>query len=225
MIELIGHRGYPAKYPENTLLSFRKAIETGCSGVELDVRLSKDNKVVVIHDKSLERTTNGKGFVSDYTLEELKELDAGKGEKISSLKEVLPEIKDIKLLVEIKTDAVSDIEKLCNETVKIAGKRENTFFTSFSMDAVTNVKKLNPELKTGLIFSRPLVEPERYAKFLNALCPRLDMLDSKVTAFAKEYKIDLYVWTVNTEDDLKKTKIYDITGIVTNDPGTIGQLL
>lgn len=218
---LIGHRGYSALYPENTMLSFKKAIEVGCTGIELDVRLSKDNRVVVIHDKNLERTTNGEGLVSEYTLKELKKLDAGRGEKIPTLEEVLDKIKDIKLLIELKEDS----EKICTEVIRLAGRRENTFFISFSLDAIRNVKNINSQFKTGLIFSKPIIEPERYAKFLNALCPRLDRLDSKVAAFAKQYKLETYVWTVNTPEDLKSVKQYNVTGIVTNDPERIGKLL
>lgn len=219
--ELIGHRGYPAKYPENTMLGFRKAIEVGCHGIELDVRLTKDREVVVIHDKTLERTTNGEGLVNEYTLKELKNLDAGRGEKIPTLQEVLSEITGIKLLIELKEDS----EKICEETVKLAGERENTIFTSFSIIAIENIKKINPKLKTGIIFSKPLIEPERYAGFINALCPRVDMLNPKISAFAKQYKLDTYVWTVNTSDELKKVLQYNIKGVVTNDPGGIGRLL
>lgn len=225
MTELIGHRGYSARYPENTILSFKKAIEIGCSGIELDVRLTKDNKVAVIHDRNLERTTNGKGFVSDFTLKELQKLDAGKGEIIPTLKEVLSEIADVKLLIEIKTDAVKNIDKLCTETVKSAGQRKDTFFISFSFDAIQNIKKIKPGLKTGLIFSKPLVSPEQYVRYLNALCPRIDRLDSAVSAFIKQYELDLYVWTVNTKEELKKVLQYNVTGVVSNDPGEVGGLL
>lgn len=225
MPELIGHRGYPARYPENTILSFKKAIEIGCKGLELDVRLTKDNKVVVIHDKNLERTTNGKGFVSEFTLRELKKIDAGKGEKIPTLEEVLSEIADVRLLIEIKTDAVKNIDKLCSETVKLAGKKGDTFFISFSLDAIQSVKKIKPELKTGLIFSKPLIEPEQYARLLNAVCPRLDRLDAEVSVFAKQHGLNLYVWTVNTVDELKKVLQYDVTGIVSNDPGSLSKFI
>jgi glycerophosphoryl diester phosphodiesterase len=84
---IIGHRGAKAIEPENTLRALAKGME--CADfVEIDVRMSRDNELVVIHDRTLERTTNGKGQVNDFTLEQLKELDAGKGEKIPTLKEV-----------------------------------------------------------------------------------------------------------------------------------------
>lgn len=74
---LIGHRGYPARYPENTLASFRGAMEAGCDMIELDVTLTRDRKVVVIHDDTLDRTTTGKGLVASHSLEEITALDAG----------------------------------------------------------------------------------------------------------------------------------------------------
>lgn len=221
MTELIGHRGYSARYPENTILSFKKAVEIGCDGTELDVRLTKDNKVVVIHDKDLERTTNGKGPVAQHTLKELKRLDAGRGEKIPTLEEVLAEIGDIKLLIELKEYT----ERICTETVKVAGRRKNTFFISFSTGAIQNIKNINQKLKTGLIFSKPLIEPERYVKLIDAVCPRVDRLDSRIATFAKQYKFDLYVWTVDTAGELTKVLEYGVTGVVTNDPGEIGECL
>lgn len=217
MTELIGHRGYSARYPENTLLSLKKAVEVGCDGIELDVRLTRDNKVVVIHDKNLERTTNGKGPVAQFTLKQLKKLDAGHGEKIPTLEEVLAEIAGVKLLIELKEYS----EVICDKTVKLAGKRKNTFFVSFSIDAINNIKDINQKLKTGLIFSKPLIEPERYVKIIDALCPRLDRIDSQTAMFAREYKLDTYVWTVDTASELKEVLKYGVTGVVTNDPGEI----
>lgn len=225
MTELIGHRGYPAKYPENTILSFKKAVEFGCDGIELDVRLTRDNKVVVIHDKNLERTTDGKGIVSEYTLKELKKLDAGRGEKIPMLEEVLAEFNAIKFLIEIKVSEDTNTERLCAETIYLAGKRENTFFISFSLDAIKYIKKINPRLNTGLIFSKPIFEIERYIKFINALNPRRDRLNSNIIAVANQFKLKTYVWTIDTQDELKDVIKYGVTGIVTNDPGRIEKLL
>lgn len=221
MTELIGHRGYSARYPENTILSFKEAVGIGCDGIELDVRLTKDDKLVVIHDNRLERRTNGKGLVGEYTLKELKRLDAGRGQRIPTLKEVLAELKNIKFLIELKEDS----PKICSEVVKLAGKRKNTIFISFSIDTIQNIKKINPVLRTGLIFSKPLIEPEKYVRFINALCPRADRLDSQISMFAKQYKLDTYVWTVDTDSDLKRVLQYGVTGVVTNDPGEIGKFL
>ena len=93
-IFVAAHRGFCGKYPENTMLAFRKAIELGVDQIETDVRITKDDELVLIHDATLDRTTNGTGKVCDYTLAELKELDAGCGERIPTLRELLDLVKD-----------------------------------------------------------------------------------------------------------------------------------
>ena len=88
MAKIMGHRGAPADEPENTLGSFARALAVGVAAVELDVQLTKDGRLAVIHDETLDRTTNGRGPVRDFTLAELKKLDAGRGEPVPSLEEV-----------------------------------------------------------------------------------------------------------------------------------------
>ena len=102
MIKNFGHRGFSGKYPENTMLAFEKAIEVGADGIELDVQLTKDGEIVVIHDETIDRTTDGKGYVVDYTYEELSKFDASyiyRGKmgfnKIPTLKEYFELIKDL----------------------------------------------------------------------------------------------------------------------------------
>ena len=106
--KIFAHRGSKGKYPENTLLSFEKALEEKADGIEIDVHLTKDGEVAVIHDEKLERTTNGKGYVKDFTLAELKKLDAGQGQQIPSLKEVFMLLKNTgtELNIELKTGSV-----------------------------------------------------------------------------------------------------------------------
>ena len=104
-IFVAAHRGFCAKYPENTMLAFRKAMELGVDQIETDVRITKDNQLVLIHDPALDRTTNGSGNVCDFTLAELKQLDAGCGEQIPTLRELLELVKDhptITLDIELK---------------------------------------------------------------------------------------------------------------------------
>lgn len=93
-IFVAAHRGWCEKYPENTMLAFKKAIELGVDQIETDIRITKDNELVLIHDATLERTTNGTGKVCEYTLAELKQLDAGKGKQIPTLRELLELVKD-----------------------------------------------------------------------------------------------------------------------------------
>lgn len=226
MIELIGHRGYPALYPENTMLSFRKAAEAGCNGIELDIALTKDNKVVVIHDKTIDRTTGGKGYVNSYTLKEIKRFDAGRGERIPALEEVLKAFTGLKILLELKVSK-EDSRKLPEEAVKLVSKleaKERCVFISFNLDALRTVRKLEPSAATGLIFSKtwPVAdEIEFLPEYIDLICPRRDRLNSTVNAFAEQNRLALYVWTVDTEEEVKEAKKYRITGIVSNDPGKV----
>ena len=103
--KIMGHRGAPADEPENTLRSFRRALAVGVAAVELDVQLTKDGRLAVIHDETLDRTTNGRGPVQDFTLAELKRLDAGRGEPVPSLEEVFDLVQgQAHLVVELPLD-------------------------------------------------------------------------------------------------------------------------
>lgn len=132
--------------PENTLRALARGME--CADlVEVDVRMSRDGELVVIHDRTLERTTNGKGLVKEFTLAQLKELDAGEGEKIPTFQEVLDFAGDKGLIVEIKETGSEG--KIC-AMIKERGY-EQIVPVSFSPEAVKNVKELLPDIKTGII--------------------------------------------------------------------------
>ncbi|NJE30736.1 glycerophosphodiester phosphodiesterase [Thermococcus sp. 18S1] len=148
---LLGHRGYSAKYPENTLLAFKKAVEAGADGIELDVWLTKDGEVVVIHDDTVDRTSNGSGRVKDMTLDELKSLDFGNGERIPTLEETfeaLPE--DVLINVEIK-----DAEAV-KKTAAIIGANNpsRVMVSSFLIDALREYRKHDRETRMGLLVDR-----------------------------------------------------------------------
>ncbi|NJF25943.1 glycerophosphodiester phosphodiesterase family protein [Thermococcus sp. Bubb.Bath] len=147
---VLGHRGYSAKYPENTLLAFRKAIEAGADGVELDVWLTKDGEVVVIHDDSVDRVSSGTGKVKEMTLEELKSLDFGNGEKILTLEEVFKALPDAIINVELKDiDAV----KKTAELIK-ANNPERILVSSFNIDALREYRKYDAETKLGILIEK-----------------------------------------------------------------------
>ena len=148
---VLGHRGYSAKYPENTILAFRKAIEAGADGVELDVWLTKDGEVVVIHDETVDRTSNGSGKVKEMALEELKELDFGNGERIPTLEEVfeaLPE--DAIVNVEIKD--VDAVEKTA-EIIR-SNNPSRVIVSSFIIEALREYRKHDSETKLGILIDR-----------------------------------------------------------------------
>lgn len=169
------HRGAVNLAPENTMASFEKVLsDTKASFIEIDVQLSKDNEVVVIHDPTLERTTDGQGSVGDFTLEELKSFDAGswfsnefKGEKIPTLRETIQWAKDkIWLSIEVKNDA-RDTKILVEETVKIIQEEQAADYVqviSFNHRMLALVKKLAPEIMTSAITPCALVNPSAYLK-------------------------------------------------------------
>lgn len=146
---ILGHRGSKGTAPENTLISFKKALLTGCDGLELDVHLSKDGIPVVIHDETVDRTTNAKGLVSSFTLKELKQMDAGKwfnrtfqGEKIPTLEEVLVLLSEENftglLNIELKTDRIpyENIEATVLNLVKTFQPAYKVVYSSFNYETL-----------------------------------------------------------------------------------------
>ena len=166
---IIAHRGYRAKYPENTLASFSAALDIGVKMIELDVMLTRDRKMVVIHDATLERTTNGHGPVSSYTLKELKELDAGSwfhprfaGERLPALEEVLDLVSDHALLnIEIKSNAYEAhqppdaIEKQVVELVRRKNALTSVLISSFEWKILENVASMEDAPAIALISKYP----------------------------------------------------------------------
>lgn len=165
------HRGYSARYPENTMAAFRAAVDAGADGIELDVTLSSDNRVIVIHDAHLDRTTNGTGPVSSKTSAELQTLDAGAwyspdfaGERLPSLKEVLDEIGGKLLLnIEIKPEAcrpwmnkdvaAGSIERQVLDMVRSRSLMGSVIVSSFNYMALINLRSLDAGLRLGALFS------------------------------------------------------------------------
>ena len=158
MIEVTGHRGARALFPENTLTGFRRALELGCHAVELDVQLTRDGKLAVIHDKLIDRTTNGTGPVSSYTMEELKRFDAGQGESIPCMAEVIDLLKDsdIRIQIELKGERT---EEAAPHLVKKMGMGQRVSFASFFHQRVQTAKKELPVATTGLLITCNPINP------------------------------------------------------------------
>lgn len=178
MALIYGHRGASAYAPENTLEAFRLAMEMGADGVELDVHLSKDGELMVIHDGTLSRTTNGSGAVKDFTRRELQLLDACNGmEKyrgvtIPTLGEVYALLRDSNMLinVEIKTDDApyEGIEEKCLALEKEMGMESRIIYSSFNHYTIAKLHSLAPDAKLGILYGCALYEPWNYAKQLGA---------------------------------------------------------
>ena len=226
---VLGHRGYSAKYPENTLLAFKKAIEAGADGIELDVWLTKDGEVVVIHDETVDRTSNGSGRVKEMTLEELKELDFGNGERIPTLEEVFEAVpEDSVVNVEIKD--VDAVEK----TAEIIGRNnpERVIVSSFLIDALREYRKLDSETRLGILIDREEVLaqlPQLIAELrpwsINSPIDAMALLGVEKTVGAlqmvKKAGLKALLWPLNEElyyasDNLVRLGgLYD--GVIVND--------
>lgn len=222
MIKVLGHRGAPAYEPENTLASFKKAIELGVDQIELDLRFSKDSKLVVIHDEKLDRTTNGKGLVRDFTLAELKKLDAGKGEKIPTLQEVIDLIrdKDIFLQIELKE---SNMQRHLLDLIQKNNLEERVMIISFLHEELRKIKELNPNIKTGILIGQKSIDPlERLRQVrADAVSMRHTLVNKRLVERLHQNNIELTVWVVNEPRDVRRAINLGVDIIGTDKPDLV----
>jgi len=213
----IGHRGARAYEPENTLRSFKRAIELGVDAVELDVRKTKDNEIVVIHNSDVDKTTDGSGSVSDFTLEEIKKFVTEKGEQIPTLEEALEFVgKRVKILVELKE---TGIEEKVLGLIREKGLIENVIIISFHEDALMKIRELSDEVATGLIYVRHK-NPIQAALTLKAeyLLPLYRFTHSANVRKAHENGLKVIVWTINREEEAAEYRKKGVDGITSDRP-------
>jgi glycerophosphoryl diester phosphodiesterase len=218
----IGHRGAKAYEPENTLRSYKKALEIGVDAVELDVRKTKDNQLVVIHDADVKRTTNGKGLVNELTLEQIKGFSAEKGEKIPTLKEALDFLdKKVKILIELKETGVE--EKVLS-LVRENGLQKNVIITSFLEDALRKIRELDNEVETGLIYAKHK-NPVKAALELKAsyLLPLYRFTHTDNVQKAHENGLKVIVWTINKPEEAAEYVKKGVDGIASDKPDILNQ--
>jgi len=227
---VLGHRGASGYAPENTLEAFKLAMDMGADGFELDVHLSKDGELVVIHDETVDRTTDGTGFVGEMTLAELKALDASnhkeayKGAKIPTLAEVYDLIRDTNHIVnvEIKTDNIfyPQLEEKVLALEKEMGMEGRIVYSSFNHYTVKKIRALAPDAQIGMLFGDVLVEPYDYCKSVGANLLHPSKANLNVPGLAekaKEAGLGMNVWTVNEVEYMEKCLACG-AGIVTNYP-------
>ena len=230
MCKIFAHRGYSGKYPENTMIAFKKALECGVDGIELDVQLTKDGEVVIIHDETIDRTTTGKGFVVDYTYEELEKFDASFKfkdlgfNKIPTLREYFQLVKDYDIVtnVELKTgiNEYLGIEEKVWELIKEYNLEEKVIISSFNHFSVMRMKKIAPQLKYGFLSEDWIIDAGKYTHSHGVQCyhPRFNNLVPDVIKELKKYNLEINTWTVNLEEDMKYLYSNNIDVIITNYP-------
>ena len=240
LVVVTAHRGFSGQAPENTLAAFRAAIAAGSDGIELDVHLTRDNEVVVIHDDTLERTTTGKGNVAEKTFAELRRLDAGAwfnprfaGERIPTLTEVLEIARGrVRVNIELKKGKSFPytMEELADRTFAVVEKARMTdqvLFSSFDPASINRIRAKNPHLPIALIVDRPWENPEdpgagtRYPT-LNCWTT---VLNEENVRRAHTGGIQVHAWTVNTPADMEKVISLGVDGIITNHPDLLIDLL
>ncbi len=231
MTQIWAHRGASAEAPENTLPAFALALGQGADGLECDVQLTRDDEVVVIHDETLERTTNGHGWVADHSLAELKMLDASSGKagfsgvQIPTLGELLELVAaddDAVLNVELKTDQVPyrGIEERVLELVQASPAADRVIFSSFNHYTLRNLRRLGATQRLGALLSDRLFKPWRYVKRLEveAIHPGLRACSAKLVEKSHERDLAVHVWTVDSPKDVRKQLSYGVDALITNLP-------
>lgn len=230
MSKIFAHRGYSGKYPENTMLAFKKALECGVDGIELDVQLTKDGEVVIIHDETVDRTTDGKGYVVDYNYSELAKLDASFKFKefgfncIPTLREYFELVKDSDIVtnIELKTSVNQylGIEKKVLNLIEEYKLQERVIISSFNHFSILRMKKIAPKLKCGFLSEDWIIDAGRYTNSHGIECyhPRFNNLIPEVIEELKKYNLEINTWTVNEEKDMEYLYSYEIDRIITNFP-------
>jgi glycerophosphoryl diester phosphodiesterase len=213
----IGHRGAGSYAPENTLTSFKKAIELDANAIELDVRKTKDGPLVVIHDADVKRTTNGEGLVSELTLNQIKALSTEGNEKIPTLEEALDFLdKKVQVLIELKE---AGIEKQLLDIVHAKGLDKTVIITSFIEEALQNVRELDSDVATGLIYATHK-NPVKAALELKAnyLVALYRFVHTANVVKAHENGLKVIVWTINTPSEVEAYVKKGVDGIASDKP-------
>ncbi|MGK5499442.1 glycerophosphodiester phosphodiesterase [Streptomyces sp. URMC 125] len=212
----VGHRGVMGVEPENTLRSFLRAEREGFDVIELDLHLSRDGALVVMHDADVDRTTDGSGPIARKTLAELRELDAGQGERVPVFEEVAEAV-SAPLQAEIKDRAAA---RVLARAVERLGLHERVRVISFHDDALRETRKLLPEIPIALVTgSSTPTAPERAADLgADMVSCELPRLTADVVERCHGMGIEVISWTVNTDRDLARVRELGLDGVVTDLP-------
>lgn len=246
---ILAHRGASAYAPENTIAAFRLAHELGADGVELDVQLTRDGIPVVIHDDTVDRTTDGTGRVGDLAVGEIARLDAGawktedyRGEPVPTLAQVFDALADwlnpagrvrpCLINVELKTERLTTdgLEREVLNVISRYGVQNRILLSSFSPLALHRAKEINPRLPRGLLYDRsmPLHLRRAWLRFWadpQALHPEHSMIDARYMQWAKRKRLKVNTWTVDDPDQARRLAALGADALITNKPDVIRDAL
>lgn len=229
--EVWAHRGASGYAPENTLEAFELAVKMEADGIELDVQLTKDGEMVVIHDETTDRVSGVKGWVKDFTLEELKGLNVNQTHpeyarvQIPTLREVYELIRPTKLKinVELKTGVVfySGLERKVLELTDEFGMQERIWYSSFNHYTVRRIKELSPQTKCGVLYEDGIFDVVEYTKKLgaDAIHPAVYNLQyDGVVEACRENDIRIHTWTANEKEEIRAMAELGVDAVITNYP-------
>jgi glycerophosphoryl diester phosphodiesterase len=221
----VGHRGASAHAPENTYSSFDQALAMGCDGIEFDVHQCASGELVVIHDKTLERTTNGTGNVMSKTWDELARLDAGGGEKLPRFTEMLRRYKNLAtLFIETKTKTDAAARQLADDihqAVHDGWEPQRLVVISFHPDVLHWVRLAAPEIPLGLNYEDDVLKDLKHTietmkfQYLN---PYIKLLDKDVVAYARSKSMKVVTWCAYSKKDVARAESLGVDGIMVDDP-------
>ncbi len=233
---IVAHRGASAEAPEHTLAAYEAAIRQQADMIELDVRLSADGQLVVIHDERLERTTDGRGEVRGYTLQALKRLDAGswfgrsfQGQRIQTVTELIERFRDrVRFAIELKegSSVSPGIEECLVSILQIYDVTDQVLVLSFDHHALRKVHEMDPEIRTGALLVGRLLNPERLADAsIQALCLQAELTTERDVEACLRAGLQCFVWVVNEAEAARRYAKAGATGLITDRPGLIRQAL
>lgn len=238
-MKVIAHRGSSQVAPENTLPAIKKAIRDGADAIEIDVQLTKDKEIVVIHDEWLNRTTNGNGFVCDTTFREIRNLDAGawfqssyKGSKVPHLEEILPLVQQhgLELNIELKNNVIpyKGIEQRVIDAIYKHGVEQQVIISSFRRDSLEICKNINVEVRRGILCWStldPLYDNLAWRDLaLHSIHPHLSLLKKDIS-YLQEKGYKIYPYLIGRKSELARCLKYNVDGVFTNCPGRVKQLI
>ena len=235
---ILAHRGASGYAPENTMEAFRLAVEMGADGIELDIHLTSDGQVVVCHDEKIDRTSNGQGEITSYTLEELRSMDFGyhfynkerRGIKIPTLDEVFELVAPTNMIVNVEIKSSDpDIIPVCHVLVKRYGMQNRIIYSSFDHFQIERMKKYDPATFIAPLYSFNMLNPWNYCLDIGAGAShpkhtQIRKMENYVTE-CHQRGIRVHTWTANTEEDIQFLLDAGVDAIITNYPDVAKKLL
>jgi glycerophosphoryl diester phosphodiesterase len=228
-MQIIAHRGASGDYPENTLLAIEQAMVQRADAIEIDV-FAVQNELIVIHDHHLARTTNGSGSIYQHSLKQLQQLDAGRGERIPTLWQVLQCVQNkVWLNIELKGEntAALLLALLQKAEQQLGFNCQQLLISSFNHHLLVAIQQARPDLRLGALTASLPIDHARFAAELKAYAVNCDVsfINQAFVDDAKARGLKVYVYTVDQADDIARLQQYGVDGIFTNYPARSRQLL